>query len=66
VSGSSNMTFGHLRKDIYDRERCDKKLGDGEPGADAAALGRGGGGGFGLIDLVPQDIVFLFNPISKI
>lgn len=43
MSGSSNMTFGHLRKQIHGRERWEKKLGDGEPGAGADALGRGGG-----------------------
>ena len=46
VSRSSNVTSGHWRRQIYDRERCEKKLGDGEPGG-------GGGGGFGRIDLVP-------------
>ena len=50
---SSVITSGPWRKQIYGRERREKELGDGEPGADAAALGRGGGGGFGRIDLVP-------------
>jgi len=48
VSGSSNMTFGHWRKRIYGRERWEKKLGGGEPGAGVDALGGGGGRSLGL------------------
>jgi hypothetical protein len=43
VSRASSMTSGHWGKRIYGRERWEKKLGDGEPGAGADALGGGGG-----------------------
>jgi hypothetical protein len=33
-------------KEIYSGERWEKKLGDGEPGSGADALGGGGGGSF--------------------
>jgi hypothetical protein len=46
VSRYSNMTSGHWRKQIYDPEELEKKLGDGEPGPGADALGCGGGGSF--------------------
>ncbi len=45
VSRASHMTSGHWRRQIYGRERLEKNLGDGEPGAGADALG--GGGSFG-------------------
>ena len=43
------MTSGHWRKQIYGRERWEKKLGDGEPGAGADALGGVGGGSLGQL-----------------
>jgi len=42
------MTSGHLRNQIYGREGWEKKLGDGEPGAGADALGGSGGRSLGL------------------
>jgi hypothetical protein len=46
VSRYSNRTLGHKRKQIHDPEELEKKLGDGEPGPGADALGCGGGGSF--------------------
>ena len=49
VSGSSKMTSGHVGQQIYGRERCEKKLDDGESGAGAEPLGDGGRRGLGVL-----------------